>query len=653
MLSATTILCNQCLKLRDNLWTPGFDITYDTSTLRLRAASGECDLCDLLWKTCERYDVANEPEVQFSRVGPLFKINHYRSPVLSIFRSPGGNRAYRNQVVMLTYKADLTASVASDIPIGFRELPATGSTTSFRIINEWLHTCDMNKDHATCQSERHNANERSPRRMPTRLIDVGVPSDIMVRLHKTAEGKTGNWAALSHPWGTGHHYLTTPENLDSHMNGVPLESLPATFKDAIAVTRAIGLRYLWIDSLCIIQGADGDFDEESIHMEDVFSGAYCVIAASCATDNYSGFLRPTLPRDVVTLCRENEALFYVCQMVDDFKSHVLDGALNSRAWVLPEHALARRTIFFTEHQTYWECGQGVRCETMTTLRKCVTNRHVFCTVMNANVTHSNKAALLGDPDFPQILINASYGERVRRCEGLYEHYTRLALSNQIDRPIAIHGLQRRLLRALGASGSFGVFYDPRFPGLLPRSLLWRRGDDMHGQALSRIKFPAHRVISSVPSWSWMAYTGSIQYLVLRFGGFDWAHIESPWSDRREQAADVEGDDPDPGFIVEARQYSFESTTYDRDAAFQAGGWLYFDDPSREASTDTLCVVLGIEKGLDPSTGNMKSSSEKMNYLIVVSERYVGGQKNNVYERVGAGYLPGRCVGAASSKIVLY
>jgi hypothetical protein len=60
---------------------------------------------------------------------------------------------------------------------------------------------------------------------------------------------------------------------------------------------------------------------------------------------------------------------YVCESIDNFKEHVLDGALNRRGWVLQEHALARRTVFFTTHQTYFECGRGVRCETMTKMSK--------------------------------------------------------------------------------------------------------------------------------------------------------------------------------------------------------------------------------------------------------------------------------------------
>jgi hypothetical protein len=99
-------------------------------------------------------------------------------------------------------------------------------------------------------------------------------------------------------------------------------------------------------------------------MEDVFSSAYCVIAASRARGQRDGFLGPRTPRKFLTFQRGTEKPFYVCQPVDDFNQHVLEGHLNRRGWVLQEHALARRTIFFTEDQTYFECGKGVRCETL-------------------------------------------------------------------------------------------------------------------------------------------------------------------------------------------------------------------------------------------------------------------------------------------------
>lgn len=205
--------------------------------------------------------------------------------------------------------------------------------------------------------------------LPTRLIDVGKEGEDRVRLWETHSADSGEYIALSHPWGKGRHFCTYRENIAEHKKGIDVEELPATFRDAVITTRALGLRYLWIDSICIIQGPDGDFNVESKRMESVFSSAYCVIAASRATGHFDGFLQDRAERQYVTMRKENEEPFYICENVDDFNLHVLEGSLNKRGWVLQAHALARRTIFFTENQTYWECGDGVRCETLTRMSK--------------------------------------------------------------------------------------------------------------------------------------------------------------------------------------------------------------------------------------------------------------------------------------------
>lgn len=150
---------------------------------------------------------------------------------------------------------------------------------------------------------------------------------------------------------------------------ISYDDLPATFADAVLCTRKLGVHYLWIDSICIIQGDDGDFDSESKRMEGVFSGAYCVFGASRATNQQDGFLHPRPERNYVTFQRNNEKPFYVSKTIDNFSKDVIEGSLNKRGWVLQERALARRTIYFTDTQNYFECGDGIRCETLTKMQK--------------------------------------------------------------------------------------------------------------------------------------------------------------------------------------------------------------------------------------------------------------------------------------------
>ena len=263
-------------------------------------------------------------------------------------------------------------SRAHDVQIGFPELPEAGSDLHLRLIRGWLDECDTHFGPECRPPEHKTLTVNKNARLPTRLIHVGGAGDTIVKLKDMHNANEGEWVALSYRWGDSPPFSTTRLNLSSHTEGMTLATLPCTFQDAIKVTRALGKEYLWIDSICIIQGQNSDFSSESKRMEDVYSGAYCVLAASCATDQRSGFLLPRARREYVALNSTEDGAggaIYVCSMIEDFRGHVLQGALHKRGWVLQEHALARRTVFFTEHQTYWECGHGVRCETMVKMRK--------------------------------------------------------------------------------------------------------------------------------------------------------------------------------------------------------------------------------------------------------------------------------------------
>lgn len=123
--------------------------------------------------------------------------------------------------------------------------------------------------------------------------------------------------------------------------------LGKTFQVAITVTRGLGLRYLWIDSLCIVQD-DDDWKREAERMGTVYSSAYCVIAATAAEGTHDGFLGPWLPGRFVTLSNPSGSL-YLCELIDNFRSDVENADLSQRGWVLQERALAQRTIFFSKN----------------------------------------------------------------------------------------------------------------------------------------------------------------------------------------------------------------------------------------------------------------------------------------------------------------
>ncbi|KAH9213676.1 hypothetical protein DL95DRAFT_410052 [Leptodontidium sp. 2 PMI_412] len=86
--------------------------------------------------------------------------------------------------------------------------------------------------------------------LPTRVLDVGKDgNDVVLRESKDL---SGNYTVLRHCWGTERTLTTTVATISHHMDKISYKNLPATFLDAVRITRLLGVRYLWIDSLCII-----------------------------------------------------------------------------------------------------------------------------------------------------------------------------------------------------------------------------------------------------------------------------------------------------------------------------------------------------------------------------------------------------------------
>jgi hypothetical protein len=207
--------------------------------------------------------------------------------------------------------------------------------------------------------------------MPTRLIDVGTSTAPSIRLIETKTMPYRKYVAFSHCWGDVPKHLkfcTYRDNIEERKRTIDFGRLPQNFKDAVTITRGLGIRYVWIDSICIIQEDGDDWEVEAGNMENVFSAAYCTIAADSAKCSLVGFLRQRKPRPCVTVETKTGRLYF-CKAIDDFHHDVEESVLSTRGWVLQERALSRRTIHFSNTQVYFECGQGVRCETLTKLRK--------------------------------------------------------------------------------------------------------------------------------------------------------------------------------------------------------------------------------------------------------------------------------------------
>lgn len=171
------------------------------------------------------------------------------------------------------------------------------STSSFKTTENagrWLNDCLLN--HEECSTETHIDF------LPSRLVDVGITGPISPRLLDNIDLKPPQkYITLSHCWG-GHVPLTLQRDcLAAMKRGIALEDLPKTFQQAFIVTRQLGFRYIWIDSLCIIQDSYDDWVNESSQMHMVYSNAVCNIAASAAGNATKGLFSCRNPASITPL----------------------------------------------------------------------------------------------------------------------------------------------------------------------------------------------------------------------------------------------------------------------------------------------------------------------------------------------------------------
>jgi len=152
-------------------------------------------------------------------------------------------------------------------------------------------------------------------------------------------------------------------NESAMKQSIILHTLSQTFQDALIVTKALGLQYIWIDALCIIQDNEEGWQTESAQMRDYYSNSYCNIAATASIDGSEGLFRQ---RNVSYLARplsvrvDNTAYKIVDSAL--WEREIEEAPLNKRAWVCQELTLAPRTLHFGSSQVFWECGKTISSE---------------------------------------------------------------------------------------------------------------------------------------------------------------------------------------------------------------------------------------------------------------------------------------------------
>jgi hypothetical protein len=222
---------------------------------------------------------------------------------------------------------------------------STESEESIQQARYWLQACNCSDEHTECRLMARNQMRRSEPSgaslfVPTRLLDVGTIEDPEIHLvSNTKEAKVqGPYATLSHMWGIpmGDRFQLTNDNYAQFCERIDQADpkLTLTFKHGMQVARRIGIRYLWIDSICINQGDKADLQRESNMMEEIYRNSYCNIAAVDSENGSQGLFRKRSPEDLPPDVVKFDGRSYTFLRPDIWDQQVLSGPLYSRGWVL-------------------------------------------------------------------------------------------------------------------------------------------------------------------------------------------------------------------------------------------------------------------------------------------------------------------------------
>jgi hypothetical protein len=284
--------------------------------------------------------------------------SRYLSSPKFVLNSDGGAYAQRwfhssPELTLLVGKYGDRAIWCNTEPVTFED--------RFPVLKSWVDECMSS--HKLCSSK--------PKPLPSRLLYVGC-SDDGDKLHLVQCGaQLDYYAALSHCWGSNKGILrTTTATLPDYLQFIDSNQLSKTFRDALHVTRRLGLEYLWIDSLCIIQDDEEDRQRESSKMAAVFSDAFITIAATASPDSSGGCLFPRAPAKHIKVdypepgegnAKSSNSVTFAQFSALESKS-LYESPLYPRGWVLQEMVLSSRVIHFAQDQLFWHCRSRITSE---------------------------------------------------------------------------------------------------------------------------------------------------------------------------------------------------------------------------------------------------------------------------------------------------
>ncbi|KAI1771723.1 heterokaryon incompatibility protein-domain-containing protein [Hypoxylon cercidicola] len=404
----------------------------------------------------------------------------------SIIRSESLERGFKSWLPEHDQVRNPIHGLVDKLHIRGRMVPAILNSD---LLEDWIHYCDTHHKECLPLVEQRRA---FTTRSTIRLIDV---EERMIILTTQQEHP---YVALSYVWGEATKGSLTAATVErfSTSHGLPDDPsiIPQTILDAIRLVRNIGFRYLWVDTLCILQDDDDDKLRHLPHMDSIYSCANLVIIAAAGNDAHAG-----LPGVV-----RSRTAWQSSENVDGFPLITVEPPLlevlgrtrwNSRGWTFQEAILARRVLVVTERQVYWNCHEDCWREDMV------------CQTMVATVEKDDRNSLWAQTPHQGSCPTRIYCHQVM-------HFSQRKFKEDGNVLWAFTGVLKLEASLFPKGYIWGLPYD-----ILDAALLWvalhcsecravymrRSRHIVHGKngGLYRLRFP---------SWSWLSVATEVGFL---------------------------------------------------------------------------------------------------------------------------------------------
>ena len=252
----------------------------------------------------------------------------------------------------------------------------SGSQECLELARLWLQTSF--RSHTSCFRNKEILST-----LPTRVLQVG--DSLRNPTLQLGANKLDRWVTLSYCWGGNSAFVLTKKSYTRMLHGVPVDEFPATIRDAIIITRAPDIKYLWVDALCIFQDSKSDWDWgiEAPQMFAVYSNAALTVIAASSSSAKTGFFHQgssepfcgltlksrTLTRDFSEECKDKSSQRSSKKAIYVRASGDIDDVPDrgncpwvTRSWTLQEDVLSWRTLTYTSKQMIWRCVSRIHWE---------------------------------------------------------------------------------------------------------------------------------------------------------------------------------------------------------------------------------------------------------------------------------------------------